>query len=402
MHVPDAGSRRAPSALSVGRGFAIVMVMYGHALAPWVILAGDRFSEEAFFQWKLGAAFLMPFFFFASGLAWREDGSMRSAVRQALALIFIAWSAASLVALSRFALSNLGAGAVYDLGDISLLRLVKDVVRMAVYGDHYLMATMWFLTAIGLVRLIAAASHRIAPWAIWAAALALFAIGLVVVANGWRNIYQVAVLGAGVAAFASGHAVRHVFSRLEAAPRTAVLVSAISAVALFATFWLNRGCPIDVAARCDLPIIPGQFSVTMSYGVYGNLPLFFVSAAAGAAFLASFAIVVAAYARGARWLVAAWGRNTVALLIVNGFYLEWVHPLVLRWIAPNVQAHGPLFFVTLFAGALALNLAAAALFHRPLRAWIASASKLSAWAVDAPGRLSSSHMRRARVSEAGE
>ena len=42
-------------------------VIYGHSLAPWVMNAGGHFSDAAFFQWKMGAAFLMPFFFFISG-----------------------------------------------------------------------------------------------------------------------------------------------------------------------------------------------------------------------------------------------------------------------------------------------------------------------------------------------
>ena len=78
------------SALDIGRGLAIVSVIYGHALAPWVLTAGDNFNEAAFLQWKFGAAFMMPFFFFLSGLGWRDEKSFASTARQALTLVLIA------------------------------------------------------------------------------------------------------------------------------------------------------------------------------------------------------------------------------------------------------------------------------------------------------------------------
>lgn len=60
------------SALDVGRGIAIVSVIYGHALAPWFMNAQGTFSDAAFLQWKFGASFMMAFFFFLSGVGWPE------------------------------------------------------------------------------------------------------------------------------------------------------------------------------------------------------------------------------------------------------------------------------------------------------------------------------------------
>ena len=55
---------RKSTALDVGRGLAILSVIYGHALAPWFMGAGEQFSQAGFLQWKFGASFMMTFFFF--------------------------------------------------------------------------------------------------------------------------------------------------------------------------------------------------------------------------------------------------------------------------------------------------------------------------------------------------
>lgn len=396
-------SAHAPDALGVGRGLAIIFVMYGHALAPWVIDAGDHFSEAAFFQWKLGASFLMAFFFFLSGMAWRESTSLKAVLRQTIGLILIAWSASVFIETTRLVLTNVGLGAPFGHDAISPWQYIKSIARTAILGDHYTMATMWFLTALGLARLIAAITIRIGLWAVATAAVLLLAAGFAVTALGLRNIYQIAELGLAFVAFVGGRAARPLFQRMEASLSVALGVCVVAALVTLSTFSLNQGCPFDMSARCGSPWMNGNFSVTVAWGVYGFLPLFVLTTLSGIALLSSASIVLARLGPALGWRLAVWGRNTIALLVVNGAYLEFIHPVIARFVATNVRADSLPFFVALFAFTMAVNFAVAALMHRPLKAWLAAAMKLAALAVDGP-RLARalSGQRRPRVSEMGE
>ncbi len=62
-------------------------------------------SHWAFLQWKFGAAFMMPFFFFVSGLAWRSEKSLWATLRESLTLILIAIGASVALDLLLLALS---------------------------------------------------------------------------------------------------------------------------------------------------------------------------------------------------------------------------------------------------------------------------------------------------------
>lgn len=398
------GERSAASALGVGRGLAIIVVMYGHALAPWVIGAGQNFSQEAFLQYKLGGSFLMAFFFFVSGLAWRETTTLKSAWRQSIALILIAWASSAVLEAVRVPISWAGLSEAFGQNPATVWSFVKSCVRSALLADRYAMSTMWFLTALALIRLIATYASRYGRWAIAAATIALLAASFSFSFFGWRNVYQIWILGVGFACFMGGHAAGAVFARLERKPLAALAVAALSCAVLFATYQLNLGCTFDYARQCGWPWLNGQFAVAMAVGVYGYLPLFVLTAASGVAFATAMSILIARFTAPLGWRLAVIGRNTVALLIVNGALLEWLHPMIVRLIAPRVNAEGVVFFLTLFAATLTLNLVIAALLRRPLKEWIGLAGKIAGFIVEAPRRWAPKiwGMRRDRVSEARE
>jgi len=89
------GVQTTGGALDAGRGLAILAVFYGHALAPWFMQGEAYFSEAAYMQWRFGASFMMPFFFFVSGLAWRADKSLWATLRESITLVLIAIGASA-------------------------------------------------------------------------------------------------------------------------------------------------------------------------------------------------------------------------------------------------------------------------------------------------------------------
>lgn len=387
MALQSKTSHATPDALGVGRGIAIIAMMYGHALAPWTLFAGDRFSDMAFVQWKFGASFLMMFFFFVSGLSWRETSSLRSTLRQSVGLILFAWSASALVEIAWLGISAAHLSAFWSEEPVSAVQTIKNIVRAALLGDYYAMPTMWFLTTLALVRLFAQLISRLGVWVVALTCIAMVALGLATVAFEWRNFYQVATIGIGLTGFMCGHYARPLYQRVEKNAGAAFAVLIVFGALLVATFGLNQGCPLDVTASCTSPRWNDNFAVAFGFGLLGNLPLFAVSAAAGCLFATSLSILLARQRGALGWWLAGVGRNTVALLVVNGAMLQWVHPLIVRFVTPWAPANAWYFYVGLLAFTIIVNLALAFVLQRPLKAWFAIVMKLATSIVDLPARL---------------
>lgn len=367
--------------LDVGRGLAIMSVIYGHALAPWFAGASAHFSEGAFLQWKFGAAFMMVFFFFLSGAGWREDRSLETTFRQAGALVLIAWLASVMLDLVLWGLTVGGLAPAMVQAPLSLLDVVRNAARMAAYGHDYSMSALWFLTAMAVVRVLAAISLRVGARASWLLAAILLVATFASVEMGWRNFYQLNLIGVAFVAFLCGHALSGAIRDLERWPHAAFALLVIAGGVTIGTFALNQGCTWDVAARCGRGWINDRFGVSMIVGQFGNIPLFALTAAAGVAFATALSVLLARFGSLAGRRFAVWGRASMDLLIVNCLVLEVLNPVLSLWVAPQVAADHALFFVTLFAVALALNLALAALLKRSLRRLRAAAARIAGWIV---------------------
>lgn len=352
--------------LDVGRGIAIVSVIYGHALAPWFMGAGDNFSEAAFLQWKFGAAFMMVFFFFLSGVGWRESKSLATTMRQALALVFITWIASALFDVLRVA-ATLG-GFAQALGVVPLdpVRFVRGLARMALLGDQYSLTALWFLVASAVVRVLASLAIRVGNSALIALAAALLVLTLVATDLSWRNFYQLTLIGVAFAAFVAGHFTRDVVHALERSPAAAYALLLIGGVGAVGTFHLNDGCRWDIAAQCGQAWLGDRFGVSMIIGQFGNLPMFFVTAIFGIAFATALSVLVARYGAVAGVKLESWGRNSLNLLIVNALFLHLLNPQIERWIMPHTSGDGVLFFIALLTATLAVNLWALHVLARPL------------------------------------
>lgn len=355
------------NALDVGRGVAILSVIYGHALSPWFMSAGDSFSEAAFLQWKFGASFMMVFFFFLSGVGWREDKALSTTTRQALALLFIAILASAAYDFVRLVAGLTGVANLIGTQPMSISTFIDNLVRMVFVGDYYSLSSLWFLAALAWVRILATLTARISWKVSWAAALLLTAVALTSTAFAWINVHQSCLLGVAFLAFLAGHAARGLWSTLERRASAAYGLTLLGCIATALTFHLNDGCRWDVFGQCGLDWLGGRFGVSMFMGQFGNLAMFMLTAVTGIAFASGLSMLLA---RLGGWLgqrLEAWGRNSLNLLVVNTLFLHVVNVFVARLLVPRVEADGVVFFVALFVLTLVANLIAAELLQRPTR-----------------------------------
>ena len=354
-------------ALDVGRGVAIIAVIYGHALSPWFMATDGWFSQAAFIQWKFGASFLMPFFFFLSGVGWRADASLNLTLRRALTLIALAWGASVAFDVVRVTLTYSGAIGVIGAPPQDAWHFVRNAARMAVFGDLYSLSALWFLAALAFVRILAAVGARGGRWATAALIAGLIALSTAAAEFEWRNVQQIYPLGFAFVAFMAGHWSRNLCTWLEEARWAPWGVAVICCAMVALTFPLNQGCTWDLAARCGHTFLNGKFGVSMFQGAYGNLALFTFTAVFGVWFAVALSILIARFGALLAHRFAAWGKVSMDLLIVNAITYELANPAISRYVAPHTGANSVLFFATLLALAVAVNLAGLALLNRPIK-----------------------------------
>ncbi|MFT3727999.1 MAG: acyltransferase [Terricaulis sp.] len=360
-------SAEVVNALDVGRGLAIVAVMYGHALSPWFMLSGDSFSEAAFLQWKFGAAYMMAFFFFLSGIGWRSNRSLAAACQQGLSLLVIAWLANVGFDVLRVALTLTGVTNALGVEGLSVGEFVRHALRLALLSDKYSLGAMWFLAVLGLIRIIAAFAVRGGKQATVLVTLALIALSIVANQYYWRNVFQILLLGVAFPFFIAGYALREVWERAERRPLTCAVIGVVSGVLTFATYGLNQGCRWNPLHACGSGWLNGHFGVSMINGEYGNWMLFTLTAVAGTVFASCMALLLARFGARAGAALAHWGKVSMDLLIVNSFFVVLIGPPMTIWLAPKLPAQGLLFFLALLAATLIFNLSVRALLARPLK-----------------------------------
>jgi fucose 4-O-acetylase-like acetyltransferase len=352
--------------LDVGRGVAILSVMYGHALAPWFMEAGAHFSEPAYLIWKFGASFMMPFFFFMSGVAWRAERSLSVTLRQSVTLVLITLFASLAFDVVRVILTLTGADQVMGVTPVDSLGYIRHALKMTFLGSNYSMGALWFLTALGVARMMAAVISRAGVAATAVFAVLLLGVTFGSTAWGWVNFYQLNLIGVGFVFFVAGRAMRDLFIWAVSAPRWGAGALVVSGVAVATTFDLNRGCRWDLG-HCGVGWLNGHFGVTMIHGEFGNLALFMFTATVGVVFTGTLSILIAKFSGPVGERLARWGRNSLNLLIVNCIFLQLLNPVLARFVVPGLPANSFTFFVALLAATIALNLATAQLLKHPLR-----------------------------------
>jgi fucose 4-O-acetylase-like acetyltransferase len=353
-------------ALDAGRGLAILAVFYGHALAPWFMHGEAFFSEAAYMQWRFGASFMMPFFFFVSGLAWRADKSLWATLRESMTLVLIAIGASVAYDLLLFAITKGGWDALFAQDPLYGRMMLADIGRSILLGDHYALSALWFLTVLAAVRMMAAICHRLGAWSALAMFAILFVGFLVLMATYVPNFYQARQLWVGFGAFVLGHWTRSGFETLRQRLASILLIALAAGALTIATFQLNQGCPFNFASQCGLNFLGGRFGVSMYASLYGFLPLFVFTAITGTIMATALAVLMARYGGPIGVLLRRMGRNSLNLLIANALILEFINPLIVREIVPRLGAPTPLFFVVLVIVTIVVNLALAGLLRPAL------------------------------------
>jgi len=396
----EGGARRSPHdvgrALSIGRGAAILLVIFGHEASLWAIDAHGWFTYDAFLVWKLGAAFLMPLFFALSGMSWRAEKNLRATVREALTLIFMAWLASVAVDIVRVGLTLTNTADLLQQPQVAPLKLVKNAVRMLLFGDYYSVGALWFLPALGLTRLLGALAMRFGAVAAMIFSVALIGAGLAAQMFGINNYQQIHLLGVALTSFMIGHVTRGLLAVLVRHRWLSALVFVLTGVLTLWSYPLNQGCTFDFNRLCGFPFLNGQFGVIMIHGAFGNLALFTLTTLAGIAWGAGFSALVARVGGVFADRLALVGRNTLNILIVNALVLEFISPLAMVYVAPHLVAKGFWFFTAVLLTSWAVTLPLTALLAPVLHKLRAAARAIAVRIVSI--RLPGWSRKRDRVS----
>lgn len=304
-------SYQRSSVLDVCRGLAIILVVYGHAVE--VSFFGKEFVPVfGFSQWQAIYSFHMAVFFVLSGFLHKRKDFL-SAVKASLSLVFLAM------------LTHL-VGAMF-LPGVSLRSVIVPLYTL----QYFSLTVTWYLVAHAWVILIAQFFTRASL--LWRGAFAALLVVLFFATQGRLGRYfQLHTIPVGALFYGIGVIAARVWPSLsQRVPATAVLFALVCAgfACVAALAPMNEGCSFELAKQCRNH--RGGFIVMFVLGNYGYIPMFFVSACVGVAAFFGLARVVDDVAP--IWLrswICRVGRNTVSLLIINGFFLVIVQPKIGR------------------------------------------------------------------------
>ncbi|WP_077730235.1 acyltransferase [Methylocaldum sp. 14B] len=301
--------------IDIARGLGMFLVIYGHVLQ---ILFHKRmdggFSQIAFAQWQAIYSFHMPLFFMISGMIANQFSgkSWKQVADRSIYLILIAYIVD--VIGTSFTVIHQGASA------ISKSKVEDYLIKHIALAESFSTITVWFLVAIAVVRLASYSILRytgIVRWFI----VAILIVSFVFSYEG-PNAFHIRAVAPGVVFFMIGR-------YLALCSISIYIYAALSPVLLAISLWLahyNGGCTFGWQSSCENPELPGHFAVLMIFGLYGNLPLFFLTATMGS--LAVIGLANLLVNTKLSPILGFMGRNSLGLLIINGFYLAFVNPLL--------------------------------------------------------------------------
>jgi fucose 4-O-acetylase-like acetyltransferase len=307
--------------IDMARGIAILLVIFGHSLEIFFNpkLRPDLvFDQTAFEVWRAIYAFHMPLFYFVSGMAARDIGqrSVRAIMSAALALVLLADATQFIAAPLR---------AVFQNG-LHPIAVVKATFGPIVFGSGFALTVAWFLVSLAGTQLLAWGLLRMTTVGARVVTLALVALSCFALYF-QQTYFQAQSWAIGATFFLAG---RFLVTRYKTAriPRLTMFLVAVAALALLGILYsLNLGCLFDASRSCNLRF-GRAFAVMMIDGKIGFVPLFLVTAFAGiAAIIASAQLLSATPLKSP---LAAIGRQTLSLFMINGFVLIFLEPTLGR------------------------------------------------------------------------
>lgn len=336
--------------IDVIRGAAMLLVVYGHALE--VFTAG--FGPAACEAHRMIYSFHMPAFYFVSGMAAvniRSD-SLRKTLASALALVILADITHLLVA-PLYALRSHLQGLPANL-------IAAHIFYPLLAGYGFILVLNWFLVSLAFGKVLAwiylraSLSLKIVVWVV--------SIILYLFAERFEfRFFEVQTWLVAWAFILLGNEAMRLESHLRSMTRWRRLALLLATSAVFVySYGLNRGCLFNPMQRCNIDPQYRSFGVEVIYGHLGFLPLFMLTALLGISMLVFFASAIAKTPAAA---AIAWiGRNTLALMILNGFVRAFISPLFTRVF--------PVYSSLLWSAGLTAVQIALLPFAIPVIAWI--------------------------------
>lgn len=293
--------------IDIIRGLAMIAVVYGHALE---VFAGG-FSAAALEAHRLIYSFHMPAFYFVSGMASSRirSESLRKMLSSALTLIVLA-DLTHLIAAPLYAGISLSEGMGANL-------IAERVFYPLLAGYGFLLVPNWFLVSLAFGKLLSWCYLRGGPFLkafLWVALIVLYLFA----ARFDFRFFEIQTWMAALAFILLGNEALRFKCNLQAMSLKLCIALLLAAgAALFFSYGLNRGCLLHPMQSCNVDPQYRNFGVEVIYGHLGFLPLFFLTALLGITMLV---LLGSAMEKTPAAAAMAWvGRNTLALMILNGF-----------------------------------------------------------------------------------
>jgi fucose 4-O-acetylase-like acetyltransferase len=290
----------------------------------------------------------MMLFFLVSGAVNRSlpKKPWPEVLRGSLRLLALAWVVHIIGAI--FGLSF----GYYPDATRSVWTMALAIFEPILKGSFWSVGVLWFLTSLCCVQLLAYVLLRRIP------ALAVAAVAMLGTAGAvdLPNYFLLKTWLPGLSFFALGY----FLSQRQMRFPYWLFVPLLAAVILLAP--LNTGCPFTLDKTCS-NVGSGLFGVWMFAGIYGFLPLFFLSSLLGSVATVSLSAGLARI-RAASELFAYIGRNSLDLFILNGFVATFLNYYIAQIHWPQLNA---LLYAGLAIGMVALHLVAMLLLRPVLR-----------------------------------
>lgn len=336
-----ASAKGRDATYDIARGIGMTLVIYGHlleALFPARPDLGKPFIDSAFLQWQVIYSFHMVLFFFISGAVNRSlpNKAWPDVLRGSLRLLALVWVVhlIGIFFVIAFGYAPDARKSFYD-GAVAVLDPIIE-------GSSWSIGVLWFLTSLCFVQILAYfVLRRTTSFAVVIAAIAI-GIGAMYAPNYFlfRSWFP------GLAFFVMGFLMTKWNVKLPVwlwLPLVPLLV------------WLaplNTGCHFTLVRSC-YDVGPGLFGVWMFAGIYGFIPLFYLSGILGALAVVSLSRGLARFQ--ASKVFVYMGQNSLNLFIVNGFVAVFLSPIIATIPLPKLTVF---HYVALFVAIVGAHLIA--------------------------------------------
>lgn len=308
----------------IARGLSILTILMVHCI---VILThpgtGRPLDEPAFEVARIISTFIMPAFYFISGLSalGLASRSMKKVTISALRFLLLAWvtqlMAAPLLLVTHPELHGLG--------------LLTKLARPFYEGKDFILVVTWFFVSMAGVQILAWLYLRKSLW-IKLGVVALCLGAYLITALTGKTVFMMHTWAIALLFFMAG---REYARRpaIDLKPLVAAFASITGFGALMLTYSLNRGCAFSPTQTCEFQGGYPRFFIDVVNGQFGFVPYLVLSSVIGIIALMTLSMLLNRTAL--REPLARIGRHTLVLLMINGVFVT-LAPVLLKPIIPTL------------------------------------------------------------------